>query len=282
MPSSYTNLLGLVLPTTGELNGTWGSVLNSQQTQLVEDSVAGYATADVTAGDWTPTTTGGGAANQARMAILIATGTPGTTRNIFVPKQSKVYVVVNNTNAAITVRGGPSSPTTGVSVPFGTSAVVAWDTESSDFVAVSGTGGGGGGATGGGEDAVFVENDVFITTDYTIGENAQVAGAVFSNGSAVVSFPNSFVAGQPVYFDTTGALPTNFSTGTVYYVIATGLTSTTFQVSTTVGGSAITAGSSGSGVQSCGKVKNAESAGPIALNTGVIVTVPTGSVWSIV
>jgi hypothetical protein len=65
MPSSYTNLLGLVLPTTGELNGTWGGVINAQQTQLVEDSVAGYATANVTSGDWTLSTTGGGATRPA-------------------------------------------------------------------------------------------------------------------------------------------------------------------------------------------------------------------------
>ena len=116
MPSSYTNLLGLVLPTTGELNGTWGAAVNAALTQLLEDSVAGYATASVTGGDWTLSTTGGGAANEARMSALIATGTPGTPRSIFAPKTSKTYAVINKTDAVVTVKGGPTTPTTGVDV----------------------------------------------------------------------------------------------------------------------------------------------------------------------
>jgi hypothetical protein len=71
MASSYTSLLGLVLPTTGELTNTWGAIVNAQLTQLVEDAIANAATASVTSGDWTLSTTGGGATNEARMAILM-------------------------------------------------------------------------------------------------------------------------------------------------------------------------------------------------------------------
>lgn len=70
----------------------------------------------------------------------------------------------------------------------------------------------------------------------------------FTNGSAVINqTAHGYVANQPVFFTTTGTLPTNFSPQTVYYVIATGLTANAFEVSATVGGSAISAGSAGSG-----------------------------------
>ena len=132
MATSYTTLLGLALPATGDLSGTWGSVVNSSVTQLVEDSVAGVATASVLSADWTLTTTGGGASNEARMAILIPTGSSGTTRNINAPKTSKAYLVVNNSTGSVVVRGGPTTPTTGATILAGANAVVAWN--GSDFV----------------------------------------------------------------------------------------------------------------------------------------------------
>jgi hypothetical protein len=135
MPSSYTSLLGFVQPTTGELTNTWGSTVNSQLTQLVEDSIASTSSFNITAADWTLSTTGGGQSNEARTAVLLVTGTPGTTRSIFAPKQSKVYVVVNNSNSSVVLKGGPVSPTTGVTVSTGVTALVVWDSSISDFVA---------------------------------------------------------------------------------------------------------------------------------------------------
>lgn len=132
MATSYTSLLGFALPVTGELDGTWGSVVNNSITQLVEDSVAGVATQSVASGDWTLTTTGSGAANQARCAILIPTGSPGVSRNVIVPSQSKAYIVVNQSDASVVVKG---SATTGVTVTTGNAALVAWN--GSDFVIVS-------------------------------------------------------------------------------------------------------------------------------------------------
>lgn len=132
MATSYTSLLGFALPVTGELDGTWGDVVNNSITQLVEDSVAGAATASVASGDWTLTTTGSGASNQARCAILIPTGSPGVSRNIIAPSQSKAYIVVNQSNASVVVKG---SATTGATVLAGQAALVAWN--GSDFVAVS-------------------------------------------------------------------------------------------------------------------------------------------------
>ena len=137
MATSYTSLLGFALPVQGELSGTWGDVVNDSITQLVEDAVAGYATADVTSGNWTLTTTGSGAANQARCAILRPTGTPGVSRNVIAPSQSKAYIVDNQSDAAVVLKG---AATTGVTVAAGKQALVAWN--GTDFVQVGASAGG--------------------------------------------------------------------------------------------------------------------------------------------
>ena len=128
MATAYTSLLGLALPVPGELSGTWGTTVNDSITQLTEDAIAGVATASVASGDWTLTTTGSGASNQARMAILIPTGSPGVSRNIIAPSQSKTYTIINQSNAAVVVKG---AATMGVSIPAGTNAQVSWN--GSDF-----------------------------------------------------------------------------------------------------------------------------------------------------
>jgi len=137
MSTSYTSLLGLALPVTGSLSGVWGDTINDSITQLVEDAVAGVATEDVSGGNWTLTATGSGASNQARMAILVATGTPGTARNIIAPGSSKAYIVVNNSDSAVTIK---ASATTGVTIPAGNKTFVVWN--GADFVPVGGTGSG--------------------------------------------------------------------------------------------------------------------------------------------
>lgn len=59
---------------------------------------------------------------------------------------------------------------------------------------------------------------------------------------------HGFVAGQPVTFSTTGALPTGLEADTAYYVVAAGITANTFSVSATPGGAAIATTAAGSGV----------------------------------
>ncbi len=137
MPTSYTSLLGYALPVTGELDGTWGTTVNNSITQLVEDSVAGVATTSVTAGDWTLTTTGSGAANEARCAIIIPTGTPGVSRNVIAPSKSKAYIVINQSDSSIVFKG---AATTGVTLAAGDKALVAWN--GSDFIRVGASAGG--------------------------------------------------------------------------------------------------------------------------------------------
>ena len=198
MASSYTTLLGLVLPVTGELTNTWGSAVNSSLTQLIEDAIAGSVSQSVTSADWTLTTTAGGVSNQARLAILIATGAPGTTRYIYAPQLSKMYVVVNNCTdqSSVYIRGGTSASfTTGVEIEAGSSALVAWDSTispSGDFIKVAG---GGGGASGTGGNQIFFENDLNVTGSYTIptGKNAGTFGPVTVDSGVTVTVPSGSV-----------------------------------------------------------------------------------------
>ena len=132
MTTAYTSLLGFALPQTGDLSGTWGSVVNLSVTQLAEDSVAGVATASVLSANWTLSTTGSGATNEARKAILIPTGSPGVSRNIIAPSSSKAYIVVNQSNAAVVIKG---AATTGVTIPTGKTSLVAWN--GTDFVEIT-------------------------------------------------------------------------------------------------------------------------------------------------
>jgi hypothetical protein len=141
--TNFSPLLGLALPTTGDLSGTWGSVVNVSITDLIDSAIAGTTTLSVDA-DVTLSTTNG-AANQAREAIILWTASNGaTTRNITAPAQSKTYIVINAGTGSVVIRG--SGPTTGVTIPSGARAMVAWN--GSDFVKI-------------------VSNPVSLTTDVT-------------------------------------------------------------------------------------------------------------------
>lgn len=132
MTTGNTTLLGLALPVQGELDGTWGDVVNASITSLVDSAVAGTTTLSANA-DVTLTTTVL-AANQARQAVLLWTASNGaTTRNITAPAQSKSYIVINAGTGSIVLRG--AGPTTGVTIVVGEKCLVAWN--GSDFVKIA-------------------------------------------------------------------------------------------------------------------------------------------------
>lgn len=89
-------------------------------------------------------------------------------------------------------------------------------------------------------------------TDTTVMAAGGTSTVTISNASPGVidtSASNGFTANLPVYFTTTGGLPTGLSTNTVYYV-KTLITNHSFSVSATPGGAAINTSSAGSGVHS--------------------------------
>jgi hypothetical protein len=139
MATAYTSLLGLALPVTGELSGTWGDTVNNSITSLLDTAVAGTTTISADA-DITLTTTTG-ASNQSRQAIILWTAGGTTLRTITAPAQSKVYIVINKTSSTQSIKLVGVGPTTGVTIVAGEYAVCAWN--GVDFVKVSNLNGAG-------------------------------------------------------------------------------------------------------------------------------------------
>lgn len=122
MPSTFTSSLRLVLPATGELSNTWGTVFNAGATNLIDTAISGTTSITMAAADYT-LTSANGAADEARAMFLVLGGTPGAARNVIVPAVSKLYFVTNNTTGgfAQTVKTSAGS---GISVPNGNSMVL--------------------------------------------------------------------------------------------------------------------------------------------------------------
>jgi len=127
MATQYTDILKLALPTTGELDGTWGDVVNNNITSMVEEAIAGLSTINTWTTDSHTLTTANGTTSESRAAILVLTDT-GTALTgageLICPDKSKVYIVKNDTGQTITVK---TSAGTGVDVEDGTVKIATCD-----------------------------------------------------------------------------------------------------------------------------------------------------------
>lgn len=281
MPSTFSPILRTELPATGEGAGIWGTTTNNNLGTLMESAIAGTATIVMPSGSADYTLTAyNGLADEARAHVLNITGALTANRNVIIPAASKTYLVHNATTGAYTITL-KTATSLGILVPQGS---YAWVYCSGTTVTnVGGGAAGGGGATGGGTDAVFVENDNVATINYTVGSGAYISGVTVTIATPAVFTlaSHGFVADSQIHLTTTGTLPTGLAIDTVYYVISAGLTSGAFEVSTTLGGSAVNTSGTQSGVHSIAKMKNATSCGPVTIASGVTVTIPSGSVWTI-
>ena len=135
MPSSFTTSLRLTLPATGENSGSWGNLVNTGITDLVDASIAGYAAVTMTDADYTLITVNG-LPDEARKMLLNISGTLTAARNVICPTASKLYFVKNATTGgfAITLK---TSAGTGISIPNSRSMVLMCDgtnvREATDF-----------------------------------------------------------------------------------------------------------------------------------------------------
>jgi hypothetical protein len=170
MAYSPTTLLSLPIITTGTEPGTWGNVTNNGLTQYLDIAIAGSLSlttdADVNLSDTqgTDTVTNIGSTT-AQYMVLNCTGSRTATRNINAPKHSKLYVVINATTGSqsVVLRGGPTSPTAGVTVANGNTALCAWD--GSDYVLI----GASGNVTISGNNAFTGANTFYNNTGQTFG-----------------------------------------------------------------------------------------------------------------
>lgn len=170
-------------------------------------------------------TSGTAATNGCPASTYSVTYVSGTTFPAFLQAAGQVLVIgPASTGSRFTIGAVVSSSILCVTTNPGTSASIAYEVVM-DAIWINA-----------GSVAAFVNN----------GRKAQNLTVTFSNGSANIASANTLLAGQVVQFSTTGSLPTNFSTNTNYYVVSTG---NPFTVSATPTGSAVVAGSAGSGTQ---------------------------------
>jgi hypothetical protein len=237
-----TSLIGLTLPTTGTLSGTWGDTVNNAISQIVDVAVAGTQTistdADITLTLTTGSNTSTGlTANSSQYAVILWTAGGTATRTITVPAQSKTYVVINKTSStqSITIQGTTG---TGVTLAAGTRAIVAWD--GVNFVNV-----GGGSAAGSNTQVQFNSSGAFgassgltwngttlTSTGFggplngTVGATTPSAGAFTTLTATTPVAVTSGGTGQSsaltqygvVFASTTGAMSTT-AAGTAGYVL---------------------------------------------------------------
>jgi len=145
MPTTYTSLLGMALPATGELNGTWGDTVNNYITGYVDASVAGTQTISGSQTAVTLSVTNGtslsqvgsGSTGSAQYATINCTGNPASLLTITAPASSKTYTIINATSTSQSVKIVGAGPTTGVTIVSGEKATVVWN--GSDFVKIAST-----------------------------------------------------------------------------------------------------------------------------------------------
>jgi hypothetical protein len=125
MATAYTPILKLALPVTGELNGTWGDVVNQNITEMVEQAVAGLATINTWAANSHTLTTADGTTSESRCAMLVidddGAGNPSAAATVICPAATKPYIVQNICGQTVTVK---TSAGTGVAIPNNQSALV--------------------------------------------------------------------------------------------------------------------------------------------------------------
>lgn len=126
MATGYTSILKLALPVTGELAGTWGTVVNDNITQMIEQAVAGLATINTWTTNSHTLTVANGTSSESRCAMLVASDGAGLSAagEIICPAASKLYVLKNGTSYQITLK---TASGTGVAVPTGQTAFLFCD-----------------------------------------------------------------------------------------------------------------------------------------------------------
>jgi hypothetical protein len=223
MASTFSNL-GIILQATGENSGTWGERTNVNL-QRLDNAIGGIANLAITGAttlafstnsDTTTYTTEAG-----RSAILVLSGTPGSTTTITLPNVEKQYLVNNGTDSVMTFTAGAGATT--VNVSSGSKTLIYVDGSDEVIEGISAT------EPGGSDKQIqFNNNGVFggitmgtagqvLTTDGTTASFGDVAGGAQWQ-PVITADPANATAGEGYFCDTSGGaftvtLPTSASQG---------------------------------------------------------------------
>ncbi len=91
MPDTFSNVLALRLQETGGNDGTWGTKLNDEVFQYIEDVLTGVTSISTTGGDTTLT------ASQRRCNMIRVSGTLASNAVLIVPNKTQNWLVWNET-----------------------------------------------------------------------------------------------------------------------------------------------------------------------------------------
>tara|TARA_R100001369_G_scaffold59973_1_gene86910 strand:- start:274 stop:1206 length:933 start_codon:yes stop_codon:yes gene_type:complete len=305
--STYSNL-SIELIGTGEQDGTWGTTTNTNLGTALEEAIVGTVTQAVTGTDtvlsWS---TSSNASQTARHLRLNLTGSSGGSSNLVVPLLSsgKNYIVNNASTTAVTVKT-PSG--TGIVVPISTSMslyqdgtnVVVTDshhTGAGVFTTLSASGL----VSGAGFTARFA-------TPGPIGNTAESTGKFTSLEATGNTILGDAVGDQVTFNAGTAVVPNNLifsGTGTITTPSGTtaqrpgspgeGMLRYNSELDEFEGYANSAWGSIGGGASAGGAIyentqtitanytmttgTNGHSVGPITINSGIVVTIPSGSSW---
>ena len=305
--STYSNL-SIELIGTGEQSGTWGTTTNTNLGTALEEAIVGTTDLVVTTGTNTPAwSTSSNASQIPRHLRINLTGSAGGTGDLVVPTLSggKNYIIKNSSNTTITVK---TASGTGIAVPIGTSMslyqdgtnVVVTDshhTGAGVFTTLSASGL----VTGAGFTARFA-------TPGPIGNTSPSTGNFTTLGTTGNVTLGNAVGDQVIFNAGTATVPNNLifsGTGTITTPSGTtaqrpgspaeGMLRYNSELDEFEGYAASAWGSIGGGASAGGAVyenaqsitanytmttgTNGHSVGPITVDSGVAVTIPSGSSW---
>lgn len=314
MASTYSDLK-IELIGTGEQSGTWGTTTNNNFSIALSEAITGTADVAFSSADVTLTLTNTNAAQTARNLRLNLTGTSGGARQLILGSGcqiEKFYLINNGLADAVTVKNTTGS---GVTVPAGLAALVF--NNGTDVVnpltyftgtvvssnatisggTINGTAIGGSSAAAGSFTSLAASGNTALTGDLSVNGNTTLGNAssdTITLNAATANVPNN------LNFSGTGSirLP-NGTTGERPSPTA-GMIRYNTSENTFEGYAAGAWGSIGGGATGAGgdqvfyeneltvttsytltTNRNAMSTGPITIDAGVTVTVPTNQRWVI-
>ena len=320
MASTYSDLK-IELIGTGEQSGTWGTTTNTNLSTALSEAITGSADVAFSSADVTLTLTNTNGAQTARNLRLNLTGTSGGARNLILGSGcqiEKFYLINNGLADAVTVK---NTSGTGTVVPAGTAMLVfnngtnvvnplTYVTGTIVTSSATITGGtinntaiGGSTAAAGAFTTLAASGTLGVTGNTTLSADLAVNGnTTLGNASSDTITLNANTANVPNNLNFSGTGTIRLPNGTTAErpsptagMIRYNTTLNTFEGYSNGAWGAIGGGATGGGGDqvfyeneltvtanyTLTTARNAMSTGPITIDSGITVTVPTDQRWVI-
>ena len=257
MASTYSTSLKLELIGSGDQSGTWGTTTNTNLGTLLEQAIVGQTTITMANADYTLTDYNG-ASDEARNAVIIISGSQNASYNVICPAVQKLYLITNSLSASATAY---FKPVGGSAISIANGYTVLVYCTGSALVPLN-----------------YVQNAGNATTATTATTATNATNA--TNATTATNLAGG--AANRVAYQSGVGTTTFISAPTT---AGTGITWNGSNIAWGVVGGAVADGCIYENKQTIltnytmSTSQNGESVGPITINSGVTVTIPTGSRW---